>query len=138
MLSLQEELWQVFSLRQKTFSLGSQLTEEAIKTSAITIIRATKFVAILRTLNFNTKIHTCGQNILFLGKICCRAGSKETFFKMATSSVEAIWILKMPPYSCYRVSMETLSFPFLFTRKFSCASQAFVVILPLCPSAPHI
>ena len=42
----------------------------------------------LRTLNFNAKINTRGQ-FFFLGKICCRAGSKETFLKMGTLSVDA-------------------------------------------------
>ena len=58
--------------------------------SAIIITQATKFVAMLRTLNRNTKIHTCGRNVFFsLGKICCRAGSKETFLKMGALSVKA-------------------------------------------------
>ena len=98
--------------------------------SAIIITRATKFVAMLRTLNLITKIHTCGRIFFFsLGKICCRAGSKETFLKMGALSVkarayptkekQAIWILKMPSYRCYSVSMEILSFPFLFARQFS-------------------
>ena len=58
---------------------------------AIIITRATKFVAMLRTLNLITKIHTCGRIFFFfsLGKICCRAGSKETFLKMGALSVKA-------------------------------------------------
>ena len=46
----------------------------------------------LRTLNFNTKIDTRAQFFSFFGgggKICCRAGSKETFLKMGTLSVDA-------------------------------------------------
>ena len=39
-----------------------------MKTSAITIRRATKFIAMLRPLHFNTKIHTCALNIIFVGK----------------------------------------------------------------------
>ena len=42
----------------------------------------------LRTLNFNAKINT-EANFFSLGKICCRAGSKETFLKMGTLSVDA-------------------------------------------------
>ena len=57
--------------------------EEAIKTSAITITRAIKFIAMLRPLHFDTKIHK------LLEKICCRVGSKETFLKVGTSSVQA-------------------------------------------------
>ena len=34
-----------------------------MKTSAITIQRATKFIALLRPLHFNTKIHTCALDI---------------------------------------------------------------------------
>ena len=54
MLPLQEELWRVFSLQQQTFPLGGLPTEEAIKTSAMTITQATKSLAMLWTLNFNT------------------------------------------------------------------------------------
>ena len=45
----------------------------------------------LRALNFHAKINTRGQffNFFFLGKICYRAGSKETFLKMGTLSVDA-------------------------------------------------
>ena len=45
----------------------------------------------LRTLNFNAKINIRGQFFFcfFLGEICCRAGSKETFLKMGTPSVDA-------------------------------------------------
>ena len=60
-----------------------------MKTSAITIQRATKFIASLRPLHFNTKIHTCALDIFLLGKICCRAGSKEAFLKVGTLSVKA-------------------------------------------------
>ena len=65
-------------------------TEEAIKTSAITITRATKFIAMLRPLHFDAKIHTCApNNFFFLEKICCRASSIETFLKVGTLSVQA-------------------------------------------------
>ena len=57
-----------FSLRQQTFPPGGLPTEEAIKTGAITITRATKFIAMLRPLHINTKIHTCALNIFFVGK----------------------------------------------------------------------
>ena len=59
MRPLHEELRHVFPLKQQTFWPGSLPYEEAIKTSAITIWRATKFIAMLRPLRFNTKIHTC-------------------------------------------------------------------------------
>ena len=84
-----KELWRVFPLKQQTFWPGSLLYEEAIKTSVITIWRATKFIAMLRPLHFNTKIHTCALKIFLLGKIYCRAGSKETFLKVGTLSVKA-------------------------------------------------
>ena len=68
MLPLYEELWRVYPLKQQTFWPGSFPYEEAIKTSAITIRRATKFIAVLRPLHVNTKIHTCALNIFFVGK----------------------------------------------------------------------
>ena len=60
-----------------------------MKTSAITVQRATKFIALLRPLHINTKIHTCALDIFLLRKICCRAGSKEAFLKVGTLSVKA-------------------------------------------------
>ena len=39
-----------------------------MKTSAVTIQKATKFIAMLRPLHFNTKIHICAPNIFFVGK----------------------------------------------------------------------
>ena len=99
-----------------------------MKTSAITIQRATKFIALLRPLHFNTKIHTCALDIFLLGKICCRAGSKEAFLKVGTLSVKArayprqIKTNKMnfknAAYRRYSVTMEIFSFTFLFARKF--------------------
>ena len=59
MLPPHEELWRVFPLKQLTFWPGSLPYEEAIKTGAITIRRATKYIAVLQPLHFNTKIHTC-------------------------------------------------------------------------------
>ena len=44
----------------------------------------------------------------------------------------------MPPYPRYSATMEILSFPFLFARKFSHAFQACALILPLCPLAQYI
>ena len=99
-----------------------------MKTSAITIQSATKFIALLRPLHFNTKIHTCALDIFLLGKICCRAGSKEALLKVGTLSVMArayprqIKTNKMnfenAAYCRYSVTMEILSFTFLFARKF--------------------
>ena len=99
-----------------------------MKTSAITIQRATKFIALLRPLHFNTKIQTCVLDIFLLGKICCRAGSKEAFLKVGTVSVKArayprqIKTNKMnfknAAYRRYSVTMEIFSFTFLFARKF--------------------
>ena len=79
-----------FPPNNKPFGRAVCHTGETMKTSAITIQRATKFIAMSRPLHFNTKIHTCALNIFFLlGKLCCRAGSKETFLKMGTLSVKA-------------------------------------------------
>ena len=77
-----------FLSNNKPFRRAVCYTEEAIKTSAITITRATKFIAMLRPLHFDTKIHTCALNNFFLEKICCRAGSIETFLKVGTLSVQ--------------------------------------------------
>ena len=135
-----KELWRVFPLKQQTFWPGSLLYEEAIKTSVITIWRATKFIAMLRPLHFNTKIHTCALKIFLLGKIYCRAGSKETFLKVGTLSVKArayprqiktknMNFKNAAISSCgYSVTMEILSFPFLFARKFSSMRTNFAAV----------
>ena len=57
--------------------------------SAITVTWATKFVAMLRTLNFNTKIHTCGQSSFFVGKDMLQSRFERTFLKMESLSVKA-------------------------------------------------
>ena len=117
-----------FLPNNKPFGRAVCDTEETMKTSAITIQRATKFIALLRPLHFNTKIQTCVLDIFLLGKICCRAGSKEAFLKVGTLSVKAwayprqIKTNKMnfenAAYRRYSVTMEILSFTFLFARKF--------------------
>ena len=66
--------------------------EEAIKPSAIIITRATKFIAMLRPLHFDTKIHTCALNNFFVGKDMLQSrlqSKKETFLKVGTLSVQA-------------------------------------------------
>ena len=78
-----------FLPNNKPFGRAVCHTGETMKTSAITIQRATKFIAMSRPLHFNTKILTCALNIFLLGKICCRAGSKKTFLKVGTLSVKA-------------------------------------------------
>ena len=78
-----------FLPNNKPFGRAVCHTGETMKTSAITIQRATKFIALLRPLHFNTKIQTCVLDIFLLGKICCRAGSKEAFLKVGTLSVKA-------------------------------------------------
>ena len=85
--------------------------------------------------------------ILFsFGEICCSAGSKQTFLKMGTLSLDA---KAYPPRNKNKqyeikkcrhiaaivllsVTMEILLFPFLFGRKFSRALHACALILPLC------
>ena len=57
-----------FLSNNKPFDQTGCHTEEAIKTSAITITRATKFIAMLQQLHFNTKIYTCALNIFFVKK----------------------------------------------------------------------
>ena len=57
-----------FLSNNKPFRRAVCNTEEAIKTSAITITRATKFIAMLRPLHFDAKIHTCALNNFFFGK----------------------------------------------------------------------
>ena len=78
-----------FLPNNKPFGRAVCDTEETMKTSAITVQRATKFIALLRPLHINTKIHTCALDIFLLRKICCRAGSKEAFLKVGTLSVKA-------------------------------------------------
>ena len=57
----------MFSLsNNKPFGQAVYNIEEAIKTSAITMTRATKFIAMLRPLHFDTKIHTCALNNFFV------------------------------------------------------------------------
>ena len=81
MLPLHEELWRVFPLKQQTFWPGSLPYEEAIKTRAITIRRATKFIAMLRPLHFNTKIYTCALNIFFVGKDILQSRFERNFLE---------------------------------------------------------
>ena len=59
-----------------------------------------------------------------LNKCLCNSAKKNLLSS-------TIWILKMPPYRHYSVTMEILSFPFLFVYKFSHTFQACTVILPL-------
>ena len=80
MLPLQGELWRVFSLKQQTFSLVCH-TEEAIKTSAITITQATKFIAMLRLLHFDTKIHICALYNFFVGKDMLQSRFERNFLE---------------------------------------------------------
>ena len=89
MLPLQEELWRVFFSQTTNLLAGQFAIQRKRWKQVLTIRRATKFIAMLRPLHFNTKIHTCALKIFFLGKICCRAGSKETFLKVGTLSVKA-------------------------------------------------
>ena len=80
-LPRQLELWHVFSFRQQTFSTGGLPMEEAIKTSAITITRAIKFIAMLRPLHFDTKIHTCTLNNFFVGKDMLQGRFERNFLE---------------------------------------------------------
>ena len=118
-------------------------SEEAIKPSAITIARATKFIAMLGPLHFDTKIHTCALNNFFWWKrYAAEQVWKKLFWKwepylfrpglIPAKYKQTIWILKMPPYPRYTVTMEILSFPFLLARKFSHAFQVCALVLPLC------
>ena len=52
-----------------------------MKTSAITIRRATKFIAMLRPLHFNTKIHTCALNNFFVGKDMLQSRFERNFLE---------------------------------------------------------
>ena len=60
-----ESFGMFFLSNNKPFHWTVCHTEEAIKTSAITT-RATKFIALLRSLYFDTKIHTCALNNFFV------------------------------------------------------------------------
>ena len=51
-----------------------------MKTSAVTIRRATKFIAML-PLHFNTKIHTCALNIFFVGKDILQSRFERNFLE---------------------------------------------------------
>ena len=55
-------------------------TEEAIKPSAITT-RATKFIALIRPLHFDTKIPTWALNYLFVGKDILQSRFERNFFE---------------------------------------------------------
>ena len=78
-----------FLPNNKPFGRAVCHSEETIKTSAVTIRRATKFIAMLRPLISILKFTTVSRIFFLLGKICCRAGSKETFLKVGTLSVKA-------------------------------------------------
>ena len=102
-------------------------TEEAIKTSAITITWTTKFVAMLWTLGFYNKIHTWGQKNFFCWKrYVTEQVQKKLSWKwkpyllrlglIPAKEKQSAWILKMPPYRCCGVTMGILSFSFLFER----------------------
>ena len=51
-----------------------------MKTSAITIRRATKFITMLRPLHFKTKIHTCALNNFF-GKDMLQSRFERNFLE---------------------------------------------------------
>ena len=75
-----ESVGMFFLSNNKPFHLTVCHTEEAIKTSAITT-RATKFIAMLRPLHFNTKIHTCALNIFFVGKDMLQSRFERNFLE---------------------------------------------------------
>ena len=52
-----------------------------MKTSAITIQRATNFIAMLRPLHFNAKIHICALNIFFVGKDMLQSRFNRNFLE---------------------------------------------------------
>ena len=60
-----------------------------MKTSAITIQRATKFIAMLRPLHFNTKTHTCAVKIFFVRKDMLQSRFERNFLESGTLSVKA-------------------------------------------------
>ena len=114
-------------------------TEETMKTSAVTIRKATKFIAMWRPLHFNTKIHTCAPNIFFCWeRYVAEQVRKKLSWKwepylsrlglIPAKEKQTRWILKMPPYRRYTVTMEILSFPFLFARKFPSMRTRFAAV----------
>ena len=70
-----------FLSNNKPFRRPVCRTAEAIKTSAITITRATKFIAVLRLLHFDTKIHTCALNNFFVGKDMLQSRFERNFLE---------------------------------------------------------
>ena len=70
-----------FFSNNKPFRWAVYHTEEAIKTSAITITRATKFIAMLRLFHFDTKIHTCALNNFFVGKDMLQSRFERNFLE---------------------------------------------------------
>ena len=78
-----------FLSNNKPFSRAVCHTEEAIKISAITRTRATKFIAMLRPLHFDAKIHTCALNNFFVGKDMLQSRFEKNFLKVGTLSVQA-------------------------------------------------
>ena len=70
-----------FLSNNKPFRRTVCRTAEAIKTSAITITRATKFIAVLRLLHFDTKIHTCALNNFFVGKDMLQSRFERNFLE---------------------------------------------------------
>ena len=89
-LSLRAELWRIFfsqkiNIFAGRFAYGRGDTNKCHDNNRG--LRSS--VAMLRTLNLNAKINTCGQNPFSFGEICCSAGSKQTFLKMGTLSLDA-------------------------------------------------
>ena len=70
-----------FLPKNKPFGRAVCHSEEVIKTSAITIRRATKFIAMLQPLHFNTKIHTCALNNFFVGKDMLQSRLERNFLE---------------------------------------------------------
>ena len=129
----------IFLSNNKPFGRAVCRTEEAIKTSALAVRRATKFIAMLRPLHFNTKIHTCVPNIFFCWeRYVAELVRKKLSWKwepyllrlglIPAKLKQKIWILKMPPYRRCSVTMEILSFLFLFARKFSSMRTHFAAV----------
>ena len=80
MLPLQEELWRVFSLKQQTFSPGGLLYRGGDKNKCYKN-NTTKFIAMLRLLHFDTKIHTCALNNFFVGKDMLQSRFERDFLE---------------------------------------------------------
>ena len=76
-----ESFGMFFLSNNKPFHWTVCHTEEVIKTSAITVTRATKFIALLRPLHFNTKIHTCSLNNFFVGKDMLQSRFERNFLE---------------------------------------------------------